>query len=53
MSMWTMVPVLQNFVDFAGHAVVEAHAKGEQQVGARLELDHRLGLGFCGARIRR
>ena len=33
MSMWTILPCLANSVDLAGHAVVEAHAEGQQQVG--------------------
>ena len=33
MSMWTILPCLANSRHLAGHAVVEAHAEGQQQVG--------------------
>ena len=33
MSMWTILPCLANSRDLAGHAIVEAHAEGQQQVG--------------------
>ena len=34
--------VLAKFLELAGHAVVEPHAEGEQQIRAVLELHHRL-----------
>ena len=33
MSTWTILPCLANSRDLAGHAVVEPHAEGQQQVG--------------------
>ncbi len=33
MSMWTILPCLAELGDLAGHAVVEPHAEGEQQIG--------------------
>ena len=33
MSTWTILPCLAELLHLAGHAVVEPHAQGEQQVG--------------------
>ena len=46
-------PVLAELIHLARDAVVETHAKGQEQIGARLDLDHRLVRDSCGARIRR